>query len=79
MQNWLYREIAVHFVLFFVCLYREMFETVLGWKAKLAIFLECGCIMSYFLVMIEGLENIAIFKYWHHQKNTYLSDSNEFR
>ena len=61
MRQWLFKEIGAHFFCTFVCIYREMFESALGFKAQLAIFVECFCIMSYFLTLIEGLENIAIF------------------
>ena len=72
------KEVGAHFCCIFACIYREMFDTVLGTKAQLLILLECFCMMSYFLTMVEGLENIAIFQYWHHQKETYPDKIAEF-
>ena len=65
---WLEKEIAIHFVCFFICIYREIFETVLGWKGELARFVEVICIGSYFIAMAEGLKTITLFLYWRHKK-----------
>ena len=71
MRTWLIQIALVHALCFGVNVFREIYETKLGFLGRLMRGFEVVGLGSYILSMIQALENISVFLYWQNMKHLY--------